>query len=42
MGLVDGADQADLAVTLAHAMGVDAGRFGHPDLEAQVLTALLR
>lgn len=40
--LVEGeADQADLAATIADAMDVDIGDFGHPDLDASSLTMLL-
>lgn len=39
---VDEASQADLAMTLAHVMGVDLDSFGHPALSAGVLTELLR
>lgn len=35
------ADQADLAATLAMALGVDLGPFGHPDLDATPIPELL-
>lgn len=35
------ADQADLATTLAMALGVDLGPFGHPDLDATPIPELL-
>jgi len=35
------ADQADFAVTIAAAMGGAVGEFGHPELDAEVIEALL-